>query len=133
MDVCDGTQQKTTRARTERTITMSAELERLLGQKGCCESEFLPLLLTHGYVRSVSTIQITAQPLSGDDLQVTLDAAEPTALEARLAIASTHGPAVELQELYLLGLTWSREKSEFQTQKAKATEEEHLNAPFFNS
>jgi hypothetical protein len=58
------------------------------------------LLLAHGFIRRVRTIQINVRPLGGDSLQITLDAAKPTVGEAKTEIARSQGTAESRQELY---------------------------------
>jgi hypothetical protein len=102
-EVRDSTDQDTKRARTtEHTelILVSPELQTLLGKKECTETELLPLLLSHGYIRSVRTVQVQVHPLSGEDFHVTLEATKPSVGETKLEISRTHGTRVELQELY---------------------------------
>jgi hypothetical protein len=64
------------------------------------ETELMPLLLAHGLIRRVRTIQIEVRPLGGDSFKVTLDASKPTVGEAKAAIARSQGTAESRQELY---------------------------------
>jgi hypothetical protein len=71
-----------------------------LGKKYCDETELLPLLLAHGIVRRVRTIEVTVQPLGGDSFKVTLDASTPSVGEAKAEIARVQGTTEPQQELY---------------------------------
>jgi hypothetical protein len=64
------------------------------------ETELLPLLLAHGLIRRVRTIQIEVRPLGGDSFKVTLDASSPTVEVAKAEIARSQGTAESRQELY---------------------------------
>jgi hypothetical protein len=76
------------------------EMQTRLGQKFVDETELLPLLLGHGLVRRVRTIQIEVRPLGGDSFKVTLDASKPTVGEAKAEVARSQGTAESRQELY---------------------------------
>jgi hypothetical protein len=60
----------------------------------------MPLMLAHGLIRRVRTIQIEVRPLGGDSFKVTLDASEPTVREAKVEIARSQGTTETRQELY---------------------------------
>jgi hypothetical protein len=75
----------------EQLLLSSPELQTRLGRKYCDETELLPLLLSHGFVRRVRTIQIAVRPLGGDSFKITLDASLPT---------RSQGTAEDRQELY---------------------------------
>jgi hypothetical protein len=60
----------------------------------------LSLLLAHGLVRRVRTIQVEVRPLGGDSFKITLDASMPTVGEAKAEIARSQGTARSCQELY---------------------------------
>jgi hypothetical protein len=77
-----------------------SELQTRLGQKYCDEAGLLPLLLSHGIVRRVRTIEVTVQPLGGDSFTIKLNAAEPSVCEAKSEIARTQGTLEARQELY---------------------------------
>jgi hypothetical protein len=76
------------------------ELQTRLGQKYCDEAGLLPLLLARGIVRRVRTIEVTVQPLGGDNFKIKLDAAAPSVGEAKAEIARTQGTSEARQELY---------------------------------
>jgi hypothetical protein len=76
------------------------ELQTRLGQKYCDEAGLLPLLLAHGIVRRVRTIEVTVQPLGGDNFTIKLNAAAPSVGEAKAEIARTQGTSEARQELY---------------------------------
>jgi hypothetical protein len=76
------------------------ELQTRLGQKYCDEAGLLPLLLAHGIIRHVRTIEVTVQPLGGDNFTIKLNAAEPSVGEAKSEIARTQGTSEARQELY---------------------------------
>jgi hypothetical protein len=78
----------------------SPELQTRLGLQFVDETELLPLLLAHGLIRRVRTIQIEVRPLGGDSFKVTLDASKPTVSEAKAAIARSQGTAESCQDLY---------------------------------
>jgi hypothetical protein len=82
----------------EQLLLTSPELQTRLGRKYCDEAEVLPLLLAHGFVRRVRTIQVEVRPL--DSFKITLDASLPTVGEAKAEISRSQGTAEELQELY---------------------------------
>jgi hypothetical protein len=84
----------------DQLLLTAPELQTRLGQKFCDETELLPLLLAHGLVRRVRTIQIAVRPLGGDSFKVTLDASLPTVKEAKVEIARVQGTATDRQELY---------------------------------
>jgi hypothetical protein len=75
-------------------------MQTRFGQKFVDETELLPLLLSHGYIRRVRTIQINVRPLGGDSFKVALDASNPTVGEAKAEIARSQGTAKERQDLY---------------------------------
>ena len=84
----------------EQLLLTSPELQTRLGRKYCDEIELLPLLIAHGLIRRVRTIDIEVRPLGGDSLKVTLDASKPTVGEAKVEIARSQGTAEACQELY---------------------------------
>jgi hypothetical protein len=75
-------------------------MQTRLGQKYCDEAGLLPLLLAHGIVRRVRTIEVTVQPLGGDNFTIKLNAAAPSVGEAKAEIARTQGTSEARQELY---------------------------------
>jgi hypothetical protein len=75
-------------------------MQTRLGRKYCDETELLPLLISHGLIRRVRTIQIEIKPLGGDSFKVTLDASKPTVGEAKAEVARSQGTAKACQELY---------------------------------
>ena len=84
----------------EQLLLTSAELQTRLGRKFVDESELLPLLLSHGLVRRVRTIEVHVRPLGGDSFKITLDASTPTVGEAKAEIARSQGTAEGRQDLY---------------------------------
>jgi hypothetical protein len=60
----------------------------------------LPLLIAHGFLRRVRTIQVEVRPLGGDSFKITLDASKSTVCEAKTEIARSQGTAAGCQELY---------------------------------
>jgi hypothetical protein len=84
----------------ERLLLSSPELQTRLGRKYCDETEMLPLLIAHGFVRRVRTIQVEVRPLGGDSFKITLDALASTVREAKAEIARSQGAAQACQELY---------------------------------
>jgi hypothetical protein len=60
----------------------------------------MSLLLAHGLVRRVRTIQVEVRPLGGDSFKITVDASLPTVREAKAEIANFQGTAEACQELY---------------------------------
>jgi hypothetical protein len=84
----------------DQLLLTSPELQTRLGQKFCDETEILPLLLAHGLVRRVRTIEIAVRPLGGDSFKITLDASLPTVKEAKVEIARVQGTATDRQDLY---------------------------------
>jgi hypothetical protein len=75
-------------------------MQTRLGRKSCDEAELLPLLISHGLIRRVQTIQIVIKPLGGDSFKVTLDASKPTVGEAKAEVVRLQGTAEGCQELY---------------------------------
>jgi hypothetical protein len=84
----------------EQLLLSSPELHTRIGQKYCNETELLPLLLAHGFVRRVRTIQVEVRPLGGDSFKITLAASLPTVGEAKAEISRSQGTAAACQELY---------------------------------
>jgi hypothetical protein len=84
----------------ELLLLCSPELQTRLGRKYCDETEMLPLLLAHGFVRRVRTIQVEVRPLGGDSFKITLDASLPTVRDVKAEIARSQGTAEACQELY---------------------------------
>jgi hypothetical protein len=84
----------------EQLLLTSPELQTQLGRRFCAETELLPLMLAHGLVRRVRTIEIQVRPLGGDSFKVTLEASKATVAEAKAAIARVQGTAAACQELY---------------------------------
>jgi hypothetical protein len=84
----------------EQLLLTSPEMQTRFGRKFIDDTELLPLLLEHGFVRRVHTIQIQVRPLGGDSFKITLDAAKPTVGEAKAEIVRLQGTAEECQELY---------------------------------
>jgi hypothetical protein len=58
----------------DQLLLKSPELQSQLGQRYCDESELLPLLLSHGLVSRVRTIEVAVHPLGGDNFKIRLDA-----------------------------------------------------------
>jgi hypothetical protein len=75
-------------------------MQTRLGRKFIDDTELLPLLLAHGFIRRVRTVQIQVRPLGGDSFKVTLDASNPTVGEAKAEIARSQGTAEARQDLY---------------------------------
>jgi hypothetical protein len=84
----------------EQLLLTSPELQTRLGLRFVDETELVPLLLAHGLIRRVRTIQIEVRPLGGDSFKVTLDASKPTVRAAKTEIARSQGTAESRQELY---------------------------------
>jgi hypothetical protein len=84
----------------EQLLITSPELQTRLGLKFVDENELVPLLLAHGLLRRVRTIQIEVRPLGGDSFKVTLDASKPTVGESKTEIARSQGTDQARQELY---------------------------------
>jgi hypothetical protein len=84
----------------DQLLLTALELQTRLGRKFVDESELLPLLLSHGLVRRVRTIEVHVRPLGGDSFKITLDASTPTVGEAKAEIARSQGTARGRQELY---------------------------------
>jgi hypothetical protein len=84
----------------EQLMLTSPELQTRVGLRFVDETELVPLLLAHGLIRRVRTIQIEVRPLGGDSFKVTLDAAKPTVRAAKATIARLQGTDEPRQELY---------------------------------
>jgi hypothetical protein len=75
------------RVAVSQLLLKSPELQSRLGRRYCDESELLPLLLSHGLVGRVRTIEVAVHPLGGDNSKTRLDATKPSAGEAKAEIA----------------------------------------------
>jgi hypothetical protein len=84
----------------EQLLLSSPELQTRLGRRYCDAIELLPLLLAHGFVRRVRTMQVEVRPLGGDSIKITLEASMPTVGKAKAEIARSQGTAAACQELY---------------------------------
>jgi hypothetical protein len=84
----------------EQLLLTSSELQTRVGLRFVDEAELVPLLLAHGLIRRVRTIQIEIKPLGGDSFKVTLDTAKRTVGEAKAAIARSQGTTESRQDLY---------------------------------
>jgi hypothetical protein len=84
----------------DQLLLTTPELQTRLGRKFVNENELLPLLLSHGLVRRVRTIDVHVRPLGGDSFKITLDASTPTVGEAKTEITRSQGTAEGCQELY---------------------------------
>jgi hypothetical protein len=84
----------------DQLLLTSPELQTCLGRKFIDDTDLLPLLLSHGLIRRVRTVQIQIRPLGGDSFKVTLEASKPTVGEAKAEIARSQGTPEERQELY---------------------------------
>jgi hypothetical protein len=79
----------------EQVLIVSPEIQTRLGRKYCDEAELLPLLIAHGLVRRVRTIDVQVRPLGGDSFKITLEASKRTVGEAKTEIARSQGTASE--------------------------------------
>jgi hypothetical protein len=84
----------------EQLLFSSPLLQTKLGTKFCDEAELLPLLLAHGLVRRVCTIEIEVRPLGGDSFKIKLDATHCSVGDAKVEIARAQGTKEGRQELY---------------------------------
>jgi len=85
----------------DQLLLTSPELLTRLGRTFVDETDLLPLLVAHGLIRRVRTIQVEVRPLGGDSLKVTLEASKASVGEAKAAIARSQGTAESCQqELY---------------------------------
>jgi hypothetical protein len=96
----DGADSEVKQPGRDQLLLSSPDLQTRLGRKFVDETELLPLLLAHGLVRRVRTIQIHVRPLGGDSFKVALDASKPTVGEAKAEITRSQGTAADQQELY---------------------------------
>ena len=96
----DGAGVLNTKTGREQLLLTAPDLQTRLGRKFVDESDLLTLLIAHGLVRRVRTIQIEVRPLGGDSLKVTLEASKPTVREAKAEIARSQGTAAACQDLY---------------------------------
>jgi hypothetical protein len=99
-DQPDNNQARTQAAGCDKLLIAEASLQTRLGQKYCNEADLLSLLLAHGIVRRVRTIEVNVQPLGGDSFQIKLDASKPSVGEAKKEIARTQGMSEARQDLY---------------------------------
>jgi hypothetical protein len=81
-------------------LLVKTELQSWLGKKYCDEAVLLPMLVAHGIVRRVHTIEVEVRPLGGDSFKVALDARRPLVSEAKAEIARVQGTREGKQELY---------------------------------
>jgi hypothetical protein len=86
-------------------LLTSQQLQEQLGRKYIDESELLPLLLAHGILRHVRTIEVEVQPLGGDAFSVTLDVSKPRVGEAKSEIERVQGTPVGQQDLYKVAVS----------------------------
>jgi hypothetical protein len=84
----------------DQLLLTSPEMQTRRGRKFVDERDLLSLLLAHGLIRRVRTIQIELRPLGGDSFKLTLDASKPNVGEAKAEIARSQGTAESCQELY---------------------------------
>jgi hypothetical protein len=84
----------------DQLVLKSPELQSRLGQRYCDESELLPLLLSHGLVGRVRTIEVAVHPLGGDNFKIKLDATKPSVGGAKAEITRVQGTEEARQELY---------------------------------
>ena len=84
----------------DQLLLTSPELLTRLGRKFVDETDLLGLLVAHGLIRRVRTIQIEVRPLGGDSVKVTLEASKASVGEAKAAIARSQGTAESCQELH---------------------------------
>jgi hypothetical protein len=96
----DETGDLTTKPGRDQLLLTAPELQTRFGRKFVDESELLPLLLSHGLVRRVRTIEVQVRPLGGDSFKITLDASKPTVGDAKAEITRSQGTAEDRQELY---------------------------------
>jgi hypothetical protein len=96
----DGAGSEVNQPGRDQLLLSSPDLQTRLGRRFVDEAELLPLLLAHGLIRRVRTIQIHVRPLGGDGFKVTLEASKPTVGEAKAEIARSQGTAESRQELY---------------------------------
>jgi hypothetical protein len=96
----EGTDATLTREGREQLLLTNLETQTRLGHKFCDESALLPLLLAHGLIRRVRTIQIEVRPLGGDSFKITLESTKSSVGEAKAEIARLQGTAEGRQELY---------------------------------
>jgi hypothetical protein len=96
----DGTGDLEVEPGRDQLLLTAPELQTRLGRKFVDESELLALLLSHGLVRRVRTIEVHVRPLGGDSFAITLDASTPTVGEAKAEITRSQGTAEDRQELY---------------------------------
>jgi hypothetical protein len=106
----------------EQLLVTSPELQTRLGKKYVDETDFFPLLLAHGIVRRVRTIEVGVRPLGGDSFQVTLDAAKPSVGELKAEIDRVHGTFVDYQEIYKVAF-----RADGAAVREDDAEPEHLN------
>jgi hypothetical protein len=84
----------------EQLLLTSPEMQTRLGRNYIDDTELLPLLLAHGFIRRVRTIQIQVRPLGGDSFKITLEASKPTVGEAKVEITRLQGTPIARQDLY---------------------------------
>jgi hypothetical protein len=88
----------------DQLLLKSPELQTRLGKRYCDESELFPLLLSHGLVSRVRTIEVAVHPVGGDSFKVRVNAAKPSVGEAKAEIACVQGTEEARQELYRVAM-----------------------------
>jgi hypothetical protein len=96
----DATGDLDTKPGRDQLLLTAPELQTRFGRKFVDESELLALLLSHGLMRRVRTIEVHVRPLGGDSFNITLDASTRTVGEAKTEIARSQGTAADRQELF---------------------------------
>jgi hypothetical protein len=87
----------------EQLLVAIPQLQELLGRKYICdETELLPLLIQHGCMRRVRTIELTVQQPIGDSIKVTLDASTPRVAEAKAELERRQGIVLDRYSMHLI-------------------------------
>jgi hypothetical protein len=110
----------------DQLLLKSPELQRRLGQRFCDESELLPLLLSHGLVGRVRTIEVAVHPLGGDNFKIRLDATKPSVGAAKVEIARVQGTEEARQELYKVAVRADGEAVREDDAEAEALDEDDM-------
>jgi hypothetical protein len=93
-------------SKPQQLLFANTQLQELLRTRYCDETELLPLMLAHGLIRRVRTIELTIQPLGGDSFKISVDSRSSTPVkEVKLEIARSQGISEERQELYKVALS----------------------------
>jgi hypothetical protein len=88
----------------EQLLLINTVLQSRLGKAQCGAGDLIELMVLHGFMRWVRTIDLEIRPLGGDSFKVTIDATRPSVGKVKAEIAQTHGTPEDHQELYKVAI-----------------------------